>query len=44
MTAGTFQFRRDIMLASLCHELDLVLVTTDKVYTARHWRKTENWL
>jgi predicted nucleic acid-binding protein len=33
----------DIMLAALCRELDLTLVTTDADFTALPWLKTENW-
>jgi tRNA(fMet)-specific endonuclease VapC len=33
----------DLMLAALCRELDLMLVTTDKDFTALPWLKTENW-
>lgn len=33
----------DMMLAALCRELDLVLVTTDKDFAALSWLKTENW-
>ena len=33
----------DMMLAALCRELDLVLVTTDKDFSALPWLKTENW-
>lgn len=33
----------DIMLAALCRELDLTLVTTDKDFAALAWLKTENW-
>lgn len=33
----------DLMLAALCRELDLVLVTTDKDFAALPWLKTENW-
>ncbi len=33
----------DIMLAALCQELNLTLVTTDKDFTALRWLKTENW-
>ncbi len=33
----------DIMLAALCRELDLTLVTTDKDFAALPWLKTENW-
>jgi predicted nucleic acid-binding protein len=33
----------DIMLASLCRELDLTLVTMDKDFSALPWLKTENW-
>ena len=33
----------DIMLAALCRELDLTLVTTDKDFVALSWLKTENW-
>jgi tRNA(fMet)-specific endonuclease VapC len=34
----------DIMLAALCRELDLTLVTTDKDFAALPWLKTENWV
>lgn len=34
----------DIMLAVLCRELDLTLVTTDKDFVALPWLKTENWV
>ncbi|HEY2412960.1 MAG TPA: type II toxin-antitoxin system VapC family toxin [Pirellulaceae bacterium] len=34
----------DIMLAALCRELDLALVTTDKDFAALTWLNTENWL
>lgn len=34
----------DIMLAALCRELDLTLVTTDKDFAALPWLKTENWI
>lgn len=33
----------DMMLAALCRELDLTLVTTDKDFAALPWLKTENW-
>ena len=33
----------DIMLAALCRELDLTLVTTDKDFAALSWLKTEDW-
>ena len=33
----------DIMLASLCREMDLTLVTTDRDFAALPWLKTENW-
>ncbi len=33
----------DMMLAALCRELDLVLVTTDKDFIALPWLKTETW-
>jgi len=33
----------DIMLAALCRELDLALVTTDKDFAALPWLKTEDW-
>ena len=33
----------DIMLAALCRELDLSLVTSDKVFAALPWLKTEQW-
>jgi tRNA(fMet)-specific endonuclease VapC len=33
----------DLMLAALCQELDLVLVTTDKDFAALPWLKTEDW-
>jgi predicted nucleic acid-binding protein len=33
----------DIMLAALCRELDLTLVTTDKDFAALPWLKTEDW-
>jgi len=33
----------DMMLAALCRELDLVLVTTDADFAALPWLKTENW-
>ena len=33
----------DIMLAALCRELDLTLVTTDKDFVALPWLRTENW-
>jgi len=31
------------MLAALCREMDLTLVTTDNDFTALPWLKTENW-
>jgi len=34
----------DTMLAALCRELDLTLVTTDKDFAALPWLKTENWV
>jgi len=34
----------DIMLAALCRELDLTLVTTDKDFAALPWLKTESWV
>lgn len=33
----------DMMLAALCREMDLTLVTTDKDFAALSWLKTENW-
>jgi predicted nucleic acid-binding protein len=33
----------DIMLAALCREVDLTLVTTDKDFAAQPWLKTEDW-
>jgi tRNA(fMet)-specific endonuclease VapC len=33
----------DVMLAALCREMDLALVTTDKDFAALPWLKTENW-
>jgi predicted nucleic acid-binding protein len=33
----------DIMLAALCRELDLTLVTIDQDFAALPWLKTENW-
>jgi tRNA(fMet)-specific endonuclease VapC len=33
----------DIMLAALCREMDLTLVTTDKDFAALPWLKTEDW-
>jgi predicted nucleic acid-binding protein len=33
----------DLMLAALCRELDLVLVTRDNDFAALPWLKTENW-
>jgi predicted nucleic acid-binding protein len=33
----------DIMLAALCREMDLKLVTTDKDFAALPWLKTEDW-
>jgi tRNA(fMet)-specific endonuclease VapC len=33
----------DMMLAALCRELDLTLVTTDNDFAALPWLKTENW-
>ncbi|MEX2172951.1 MAG: type II toxin-antitoxin system VapC family toxin [Pirellulaceae bacterium] len=33
----------DIMLAALCRELDLTLVTTDKDFSALAWLKAEDW-
>ena len=33
----------DILLAALCRELDLTLVTTDKDFAALPWLKTEDW-
>ena len=41
---GRIFSRIDIMLAALCRELDLTLVTTDKDSAALSWLKTENWL
>ena len=32
-----------MMLAALCRELDLTLVTTDQDFAALSWLKTENW-
>jgi tRNA(fMet)-specific endonuclease VapC len=34
----------DTMLAALCREMDLTLVTTDKDFVALPWLKTENWV
>jgi predicted nucleic acid-binding protein len=34
----------DMILAALCREMDLTLVTTDKDFAALSWLKTENWL
>jgi tRNA(fMet)-specific endonuclease VapC len=34
----------DIMLAALCRELNLTLITTDKDFAALPWLKTENWI
>ena len=34
----------DKMLAALCREMNLVLVTTDQDFTALPWLQTENWL
>jgi tRNA(fMet)-specific endonuclease VapC len=34
----------DIMLAALCREMSLTLVTTDKDFAALPWLKTESWL
>ena len=33
----------DRMLAALCRELELTLVTSDKDFAALSWLKTENW-
>jgi len=33
----------DIILAALCREMDLTLVTTDKDFAALSWLKTEDW-
>jgi predicted nucleic acid-binding protein len=33
----------DIMLAALCREMDLTLVTADKDFAALPWLRTENW-
>ena|SRR5437762_13360834 len=33
----------DVILAALCREMDLTLVTTDKDFTALPWLKTEDW-
>jgi predicted nucleic acid-binding protein len=33
----------DIMLAALCRELDLTLVTSDKDFAALPWLKIEDW-
>src|SRR5688572_24801133 len=33
----------DMMLAALCKELELTLVTTDKDFAALSWLKTEDW-
>jgi tRNA(fMet)-specific endonuclease VapC len=33
----------DMMLAALCREMDLTLVTTDKDFAALPWLKTEDW-
>jgi tRNA(fMet)-specific endonuclease VapC len=33
----------DIMLAALCREMGLTLVTTDKDFAALPWLKTEDW-
>lgn len=33
----------DMMLAALCRELDLTLVTTDRDFAALPWLKTDNW-
>ena len=33
----------DIMLAALCREMNLTLVTTDQDFSALSWLKIENW-
>lgn len=33
----------DMLLAALCRELDLTLVTSDKDFVALPWLRTENW-
>jgi predicted nucleic acid-binding protein len=43
MRRGRAMSQVDLMLAALCRELDLVLVTTDQDFAALPWLKSENW-